>query len=68
MHNRSGSTAEMIFHNQNKISCLQEKGTYQFNTPSIWHCTRYHKRRVKNVLHISIPVAQVSQNKIETMQ
>ena len=64
MHNKSGTTVEMIFHNQNKISCLQEKVTYQFNTPSIGHC----KRRVKNVLHISIPVAQVSQNKIETMQ
>ena len=68
MHNRSVTTAEMIFHNQNKISCLQEKGTYQFNTPSIWHCIRYHKRRVKNVLHTMIAMVQVSHNKIETMQ
>ena len=49
MQNRCGTTAEMIFHNQNKISCLQEKGAYQYNTPSIWRYFRNHNRRVKNV-------------------
>ena len=47
MQNRSGTTAEMILHNQNKISCLQEKGAYQYNTPSIGHNIRYHKGELK---------------------
>ena len=53
MQNRCGTTAEMLFHNQNKISCLQEKWAYQYNTPSIWRFFRNHKRRVGKCFYTS---------------
>ena len=65
MQNRSGTTAEMIFHNQNKISCLQEKGAYISTIRHLFGVSsEITKGELKMFLYISIVVAQVSENKI----